>query len=192
MSGDRAEVHGRGSRKAAVPAGSVHTERGRVAMPNGNYRPLAVVGSEPSGVRLLHATAVVIEGGSPLTWLTFLANRGYEQLCAQAVKTGGRVSDQVVEIHRVLNLAMAEVRRVESDTGHDDSARFGVDGSFGGEDLIGSREAAEVLLVSKRQVQRLAPNLGGRLAGGRWVFDRAAVEAYASDREQDRRHREGK
>lgn len=168
------------------------TERERSGMPNSNYRQLAVVGNEPSGVRLLHATAVVIEGSSPLTWLTHLANRGYEQLCAHATKTGGRVSDQVVEIHRVLNLATAEVRRIESDTGHDDLARLGVGGSFGGEDLIGSREAAEVLSVSKRQVQRLAPNLGGRLAGGRWVFDRAAVEAYAADREQDRRHREGK
>jgi hypothetical protein len=42
-----------------------------------------------------------------------------------------------------------------------------------------SREVATMLQISPRQVQRLAGELGGRLIGGRWVFNRSAVEAHA-------------
>ena len=50
------------------------------------------------------------------------------------------------------------------------------------EELIGSQQAADILGVSKRQTQRLAADLDGRLAGGHWVFDKKAVEAYAAQR----------
>jgi len=38
--------------------------------------------------------------------------------------------------------------------------------------------AAEVLGMSKRQVQRRAGQLGGRLVGGRWLLDPAAVHQH--------------
>lgn len=45
---------------------------------------------------------------------------------------------------------------------------------------IGTREAAQMLGVTPRQVQRLAATLDGRrLANGHLIFDRLAVEAYA-------------
>jgi len=52
------------------------------------------------------------------------------------------------------------------------------------EELIGAREAATILGLSKRQVQRIAHSLDGRLAAGRWVFDRNAVQAYRAHREE--------
>ncbi len=36
-------------------------------------------------------------------------------------------------------------------------------------------EAATMLNKSKRQTQRMAPQLGGRLVGGRWLLDRRAI-----------------
>jgi helix-turn-helix protein len=45
-----------------------------------------------------------------------------------------------------------------------------------------SREVATMLLISPRQVQRLAGELGGRLVGGRWVFNRSAIEAFSERR----------
>ena len=45
---------------------------------------------------------------------------------------------------------------------------------------IGSREAAHLLGVTTRQVQRLAASLEGhRLANGHYIFDRSTVQAYA-------------
>jgi hypothetical protein len=40
------------------------------------------------------------------------------------------------------------------------------------------QEAAAMLSKSRRQVQRLAPRLGGRRVAGRWVLDRRAVEDH--------------
>lgn len=39
-------------------------------------------------------------------------------------------------------------------------------------------EAAGMLARSHRQVQRMAPKLGGRRIGGRWLLDRRAVEEH--------------
>jgi hypothetical protein len=49
---------------------------------------------------------------------------------------------------------------------------------------IGCRETAEILKLSKRQVQRIASDLGGQLISGRYVFDRDTVHA-------ERRYRDG-
>lgn len=40
-------------------------------------------------------------------------------------------------------------------------------------------DAARALGLSKRQTRRLAPTLGGRLIGGRWLLDAQAVAEYA-------------
>jgi hypothetical protein len=48
---------------------------------------------------------------------------------------------------------------------------------------LGSREVATMLLLSPRQVQRHAGELGGRLIGGRWMFNRSATEAHAERRD---------
>ncbi|CPR11950.1 hypothetical protein BN971_03243 [Mycobacterium bohemicum DSM 44277] len=53
------------------------------------------------------------------------------------------------------------------------------------DELITAKEAAEVLGLSKRQCQRIAADLGGRIVGGRWLFGRAAVSEYAEGRRDD-------
>jgi hypothetical protein len=40
------------------------------------------------------------------------------------------------------------------------------------------REAATMLGISYRQTRRLAPRLGGRITGGRWMLDRAAINEH--------------
>jgi hypothetical protein len=47
---------------------------------------------------------------------------------------------------------------------------------------IGSREAGEILGLSKRQTNRIAENLGGDLVDGRRRFRKSVVEAYAEER----------
>lgn len=48
-----------------------------------------------------------------------------------------------------------------------------------GETWIGSPEAARMLSWSKRQVQRHALDMGGKLIGGRWMFRESDVADYA-------------
>lgn len=43
---------------------------------------------------------------------------------------------------------------------------------------ITATEAAPLLGCSPRQARRLAPSLGGRLAGGRWLLDPQAVREH--------------
>lgn len=45
-------------------------------------------------------------------------------------------------------------------------------------DAMTTGEAADALGYSPRQVRRLAPALGGRLIGGRWLVDRQAVAEH--------------
>ncbi|AXY51706.1 hypothetical protein KI427_10280 [Rhodococcus ruber] len=44
------------------------------------------------------------------------------------------------------------------------------------------KEAAQMLECSDRQTRRLAPGLGGRLTGGRWLLDRHAVTEHLEGR----------
>jgi len=51
---------------------------------------------------------------------------------------------------------------------------------------ISTGEAAELLSLGRRQVQRLAPSIGARkVPGGALVYDRGAVSAYAAARRQE-------
>lgn len=47
---------------------------------------------------------------------------------------------------------------------------------------ITTKEAAQMLECSDRQTRRLAPGLGGRLTGGRWLIDRHAVTEHLEGR----------
>lgn len=46
------------------------------------------------------------------------------------------------------------------------------------DEWIGVRETAEILKLSKRQVQRIASDLGGQLISGRWIFNRDTVTEH--------------
>lgn len=45
-------------------------------------------------------------------------------------------------------------------------------------ETVTSDQAAAMLGVSERTARRLAPQLGGRLIGGRWLLDRQAVTEH--------------
>jgi hypothetical protein len=47
------------------------------------------------------------------------------------------------------------------------------------QDLISAAEAALIIGCSKRQATRIAVELGGRIIGGRWMFDRETVLQHA-------------
>lgn len=51
-------------------------------------------------------------------------------------------------------------------------------------DELTVEEAMTLLGKSRRSVQRLAPRLGGRLIGGRWVLDRRAVDEHLDGERQ--------
>ena len=48
-------------------------------------------------------------------------------------------------------------------------------------DDMTTEEAARLLGCSPRQARRLAPALGGRLTGGRWLLDRVAVAEHTEE-----------
>ncbi len=83
-----------------------------------------------------------------------------------------------------LAAAAAEVRA--SATGQHDGAPVAPQPHSTREDTIGTAEAAGILRLSHRQVQRLAADLDGRHIGGCWCFDQLAVESYAHHRDQHR------
>lgn len=45
-------------------------------------------------------------------------------------------------------------------------------------ETVSTAEASERLGISERHVRRIAPGLGGRLVGGVWILDAAAVEQH--------------
>jgi hypothetical protein len=51
-------------------------------------------------------------------------------------------------------------------------------GQFDQDRLITTAEAATMMLCSKRQAQRRAPELGGQIIGGRWLLSLNAVKQH--------------
>ena len=67
-----------------------------------------------------------------------------------------------------------------ADSSHDDVAETGTTTEF-----LDVAAAARLLNCSTRTARRLAPKLGGRQVGGRWLIDRLAVEEHlAGSRQQ--------
>ena len=86
-----------------------------------------------------------------------------------------------------LAVLVTEARHVMSDVGRSDVREVVDESESDRADDMDAGQAAEVLGVSRRQVVRIAADLGGRRGPGRvHVFDRAAVVAYAMERNQDR------
>ncbi|REE74380.1 hypothetical protein C8E05_3815 [Rhodococcus wratislaviensis] len=75
---------------------------------------------------------------------------------------------------------LAELAAELSVGGHTDAKAKG--GSNTEPRHITTEEAAQMLGCSNRQARRLAPQLGGKLAGGRWLLDRAAVTEHLEGR----------
>lgn len=75
--------------------------------------------------------------------------------------------------------SLEALRVAMSPRGHADGAE-GVGGQAGDQDeeMVSTQVAAQLLGCSNRQARRLAPLLGGRLVGGRWLVDRQAVNEH--------------
>lgn len=74
-------------------------------------------------------------------------------------------------------LAAAATGQPDSDDPHGDDPRDPTTTEW-----ITTKEAAQMLECSDRQTRRLAPGLGGRLTGGRWLIDRHAVTEHLEGR----------
>lgn len=72
------------------------------------------------------------------------------------------------------SVALARLAEALAAPGQEDNP----DEPAGQPDLVTTEEAAEMLGVSLRTARRLAPLLGGRRIGGRWLLDRQAVTEH--------------
>jgi len=123
---------------------------------------------------------VVLVQGQAVTDAYYLVSVGL-----RARRAGGAaVPRQYLQLQAVLAAAAAEVRA--SATRQRDVAPVAPQPHSAREDTIGTVEAASILGLSNRQVQRLAADLDGRFIGGCWCFDRLAVESYAHHRDEHR------
>ncbi|TDO15007.1 hypothetical protein EV580_3147 [Mycobacterium sp. BK086] len=93
-------------------------------------------------------------------------------------RVGWRVPLWMKPLARKLDLASTL-----SPGGHENHAESG---SLGDGILIGTREVAEILECSPRNVRRYRSDLGGELIGGRLLFRLTAVVRYVKERENDR------
>lgn len=124
---------------------------------------------------------VVLVQGQAVTDAYYLVSVGL-----RAVRHGtAPIPGRFVLLQAALAAASAEARAVAA-SGQHDVAPVAPQPHSAGEDTIGTVEAASILGLSNRQVQRLAADLDGRFIGGCWCFDRLAVESYAHHRDQHR------
>lgn len=72
------------------------------------------------------------------------------------------------------SVALARLAALLSPAGQADMP----DETPGEADYMSTDEAAAALGCSPRQARRLAPLLGGRLVGGRWLVDRLAIAEH--------------
>ncbi len=107
------------------------------------------------------------------------------RLPADAVLLTGNALDaaryavHIAQDHRRRNglpplAALAALAAAMSPGGHADTPAPLV----GEADYMTTDEAAALLGCSERHVRRMAPALGGRLVGGRWLVDRQAVAEH--------------
>ncbi len=97
---------------------------------------------------------------------------------------GAAVPGRFLQLQAEFAAAAAEVRAAA--TGQHDGAPVAPQPHSAREDTIGTAEAAGILRLSHRQVQRIAADLDGRFIGGCWCFDRLAVQSYAAHRDEHR------
>jgi hypothetical protein len=119
----------------------------------------------------------VLLRGPALVAVATLAQMGARQVTRE--HPGVPLSPVVVETLAVLRSEAGQAST--SASGRAAVYRESVDVSASDGEPIGTGEVAEMLRVSERRVRQLAPRLGGRLVGGRWRFDRLAVEVARNE-----------
>jgi hypothetical protein len=53
-----------------------------------------------------------------------------------------------------------------------------------GHEFISARQAADIIGLSRRQIQRIGADLDGRIVDGRWLYPLNTVREYAEGRQQ--------
>jgi len=133
-----------------------------------------------TGPSLQRFGGMVMVQGPAVTHAYYLVSVGL-----RAVRRGtAPIPSRFLLLQAELAAAAAEVRA--SATGQHDGAPVAPQQYLEREDTIGTAEAASILGLSNRQVQRLAADLDGRFIGGCWCFDRLAVQAYVAHRDEHR------
>ncbi|WP_072688413.1 hypothetical protein [Rhodococcus marinonascens] len=126
----------------------------------------------PPPVQIL-GSAVLIQGGA-------VGAVRYAVAVTQRARARNGLASSGVLAHLLAALDTAHV----SDAGQSDAETVAVkqDSVHAIIDPIGAEEVAGMHGCSARQARRLAPDLDGRISGGRWVFDRRTVTEYAQNR----------
>jgi hypothetical protein len=109
--------------------------------------------------------AVVLTG----PWLAVARQAVHNAIIARR-RNGLPVSGDYAALADALAAAMSRPRQCDTDTQAPQAVSE--------PDEMTVEEAMTVLGKSRRSVQRMAPRLGGRMIGGRWILDRRAVEEH--------------
>lgn len=102
----------------------------------------------------------------------------FDELVEAWVRWGRPAPASVSRARAILDRAMSSAMSSERQEGGSGEAEFDSESDSGFDSVnIGSREAAELLKVNRRTVQRRAEALGGQRVSGSWVFDRDEIGA---------------
>src|SRR5271167_1555009 len=97
---------------------------------------------------------------------------------------GKPIPEWLIALHRRLSAAVELDEALMSSAGSIVSANgqdFGRNvGQSEEKKLITASEAAQILRVDARTVRRIAADLDGQFAGGRWLFDEMTCRSYAA------------
>lgn len=95
-------------------------------------------------------------------------------------REGLPISRGLSEVHACVGKALAE----EALSSQPRTNSLGVPSLSTAEGLIGVAQAAEILSVSPRYVQKIAADLDGAKVDRKWLFKRTAIEEYAEERSE--------
>ncbi len=128
-------------------------------------------GAPPAIHRLI---AALLLSPPALDRLGYLVDAGVAE---QARRNGGAPSQHSLALQALIAEARDDAKRMSRATRGDIESDLDVTPSG----AMSTKQAAAILQLSQRQVQRRAPELGGRLICGTWVLDRTRVEAAARE-----------
>jgi len=130
------------------------------------------VNRQAPAVQLVGERAVLLQGLAVLDTYYLLA------MGLRAVRSKGGTPAPRLDTLQALLRTAATAERDASQAGHDDVAPEVQGAGSPQADEVSTTEAADLLGIGRRQVQRLAHDLDGRKIGGVWLFDRRAIQCY--------------
>jgi len=137
--------------------------------------------STPPAVQVLGA-AVLVQGPAVVDLHSLVVAGVRETTRRDGITPSARLSSLVSALEAAARVVRAGSAGPGTDVrDHPESAQWNPK-----DDLVDTREAAQMLDVSERHVRRLGLTLSGRQSrAGVWSFDRGAVQAYLDAIEQE-------